>query len=240
MGGVVVVALIVVLSQTGLLGVPAQPASSDQDSGSPSQPASPSERPQSQSPELPPPGLPPQSQSAELLRCTGFSEPTNFTAYSLGDEFEGLPLTRQERVCTQPYRGGPPDARLNIVAYSYGDCQPLPGAGCALPLEVQNWPRCEREPAEYTVDHHNPLNARLRVRGVPAHVYEHGLRVEVYAGRSTIVVFGTESERVLRAARSLVKSPARPDAPVYDGDASQPLPAPPAGPIPCAEENRSG
>lgn len=176
---------------------------------------------------------PSPSPSPGLLPCTGFDESTNFTAYSVGKQFDGLPITRQERVCTRPLGGAPPDARLNIVAYSYGDCAPPPDGGCALPLEVQTWPRCERNPAEYAIDHHNPLDAKLTIRGVPAHVYEHGLRLEVYAGRSTIVIFGTDRRRVKRAAHALVEAPARPDAPIRDGDTGTPLPDPPAGPISC-------
>ena len=170
-----------------------------------------------------------------LLACTGEDEITNFPVYSVGPEFEGLPLTDVDRECTQPHPGGPPQARLNMVSYTYGECEPPPGeGGCPLPLEVQTWPRCEREPNDYEVGHHNPLKAKLTLRGVPAHLYEDGLRLEVLTGRSTVVVFGLDRAQVLRAARALVKAPARPrDHPPSHGDASRRLPSPPGGPIAC-------
>ena len=175
---------------------------------------------------------------AALLPCTEEDKPTNFTAYSLGPEFDDLALTRKIRNCTQPLPNGPPRARVNMVSYLYGKCRWLrdtssDGTSCSVPLEVQTWPRCERDPSDYTVSHHNPVKRRLTVRGVPAQLYEDGLRLEIYAGESSVIVFGTNRDRVLAAGRALTKAPARPSDPVRDGDAGHPLPPPPPGPIPC-------
>jgi hypothetical protein len=173
--------------------------------------------------------------SSRVLPCTGPHEPANFSAYSLGPTFENLPLTDQDRECDQAPPGAPPERRLNIIEYAYGDCEPPPGeGGCAKPLVVQNWPRCERDPSDYAVSHHNPLKAKVAVRGVPGHLYEGGLRLEVYTGNSTVVVFGTDEARVLRAGRALVKAPSRPSASVSSGDTTTPLPAPPSRPISCS------
>lgn len=169
--------------------------------------------------------------TSRALRCTGQDEPTNFTAYSLGPEFEKLPLTSQSRVCNQAPPGRPPEERLNIVEYSYGSCNPGPGERCPSPLSVQNWPRCERDPSDYAGSLHNPLKRRLEIRGVPAHVYEGGGRLEIFTGASTVVVFGNEEAQIVRAGRALVKAPAKPSAEVTGGDATAPLPAPPPGAV---------
>lgn len=173
----------------------------------------------------------PSPTSPGLLPCTGEDEATNFTAYSLGREFEGLPLTAQGRRCTQPSPIAPPDARTNVVEYIYGDCKPPPDGGCAPPLAVQTWPACERGPAPVT--HHNPLHGELRVRGVPARQYEGGRRLEVYTADSTVVVFAREEGLAVRAGRALVRAPARPRDPVDEGDTNRDLPHPPSGPVTC-------
>lgn len=187
--------------------------------------------------------------ASKLLDCTARGEPSNFVAYSLGRTFEGLSLSDQNRTCTDPEPISsdvarieaqlpvevrrPREARLNFVSYLYGDCRPPPGeGGCPLPLEIQTWPRCEREPSDYDIGHHNPLQAKLTMRGVPAHLYEGGLRLEVYTGESTVVVFGTDPARVLRAGRALVRAPRRPNDQVEDHAPSGSL-ALPTGPIAC-------
>ncbi len=173
-----------------------------------------------------------ESPTPELLPCTAEDAPTNFEAFSVGPEFEGLALTGQERRCTHAPPGAPPQARINVVQYFYGTCDPPPDGGCSLPLVVQNWPRCERGPVP---SHgHNPVHGKVSIRGVPARQYEGGRRLEVYTGESTVVVFGTNPARVLRTGRALVKAPARPTSRVVEGDTSRELPPPPSGRIPCA------
>jgi len=192
---------------------------------------------------------PTQAPSVELLACTKRGEATNFASYSLGRGFEGLSLSDQHRTCTIPEPVSPDvarvearlpadarrprDARLNFVSYLYGDCRAPPGeGGCPLPLEIQTWPRCERDPSDYAISAHNPLEAKLKVKGVPAHLYEGGLRLEVYTGESTVVVFGTDPDTVLRAGRALIKGPARPSDRVEDRAAIGALPSS-TGPIAC-------
>ena len=144
----------------------------------------------------------------ELLRCTGVQQPLNFVAYSVGSSFEGLPVTGLVRDCELPYPGEP--GRANHVTYIYGDCvvvEPATDGGCAPPLEVQTWPACERNLAEY----HDPAfpeeYTRTEVRGVPAASFEGGTRFELFAGGSTIVIFGTDPAQVRRAADSVVADP---------------------------------
>ena len=172
------------------------------------------------------------------LPCTQRSEPTNFDAYWVGREFEGLPLSGVERKCTQPSSLGPPQARLNVVEYHYGDCEPPPReGGCPLPLSIQSWPRCERGLSPYH-------SGNLTIRGVPARYQGGGLAL--LTGDALVAIFANDSERLLRAAGALVKAPARPSDLVAKAKPSGPLPAvkpPPRGcasrrPDPAVPESR--
>jgi len=179
----------------------------------------------------------PAAASSRVLPCTDDSEPLNFTAYSFGRKFENLPLTRQSRDCTHAPSFAPPEARTNSVLYTYGECEPIPGDNtegrCSFPLSVQSWPRCERDPSDLDTTRGNPLKEKRTIRGVPVHLYEGGYRVEVYAGETTVIMYGDDRAQLLRAARALVKAPAKPKDPVTDGDTGKPLPSPPSEPIPC-------
>lgn len=104
--------------------------------------------------------------AAGVLRCTAKDEPTNFGAYHVGKEFEGLPLTSQSRECTQAGHNSRAEQRLNVVRYSYGSCNPGPGrVRCSVPLSVQSWPRCE-------VGFSRISSPRLIIRGEPARFRE--------------------------------------------------------------------
>jgi hypothetical protein len=136
--------------------------------------------------------------SKQVLECTGAQEPANFRIYSAGREFDGLPLTTVIRRCDN----ADPMGSANYVSYIYGTCtpQPAPGkdyvdSGCAPPLEIQTWPSCERTFGHYQ----GSARARMRpeLRGVP--VAEVDDWVELYTADSTVVVFGTDPERVERA-----------------------------------------
>jgi len=175
--------------------------------------------------------------SSAVLPCTEEDEPTNFVVYSLGTEFEGLPLNSQERHCSYAPPGAPPQVRQNVVLYTYGTCEPPPGeGGCPPPVSVQTKPRCETgfSPAS----HHNPLAGKERIRGVDARVYDGGYRLEVQSGGSMVTIFADSRAQLLRAGRALVKAPAKPSDAVKEGDVSAPLPSPPpglpaSGPTPC-------
>jgi len=58
-----------------------------------------------------------------------------------------------------------------------------------------------------------------------------GDEVEIFTGKSTVVVFGNEEAQIVRAGRALVKAPAKPSAKVTGGDTTTPLPVPPPGPV---------
>lgn len=90
------------------------------------------------------------------------------------------------------------------VSFVYGDCAPagLEG-GCAPPIEIQVWPSGNRSLGLYDVLARASLRVEpTTVRGLPAaHVGESQL--ELYAGGSTVVVFGASREAALSVAARL-------------------------------------
>jgi hypothetical protein len=109
--------------------------------------------------------------------------------YWLGASFDGLALEHRDR-----------------TSYIYGTCVPPPDGGCAPPLQTQSWTLQQRHPSRFT-------RAARCVRGVikgrPAAVFDTSGGMEVYIGRTVVVLFGYPVNRVMRAARVLRPYPAR-------------------------------
>jgi hypothetical protein len=158
-----------------------------------------------------------------------------FPVYSLGTQFEDLPLTAIVRVSQKSRlkaRGGfgVPDNRPNHMNFIYGTC----GGGCVPPLSVQIWPACDRTLQDYywsdNVRGSGPSRPyeRLMIRGVPAASFSDML--ELYSGTVTIVIFGENAPQQERAAQSLVSA----NALAGDISPGDPLPRP----VPGAMEGR--
>ena len=126
-----------------------------------------------------------------------------FPLYWLGSSFDRLPLTaitrRNDAAIAEQ------DVRADYVGFVYGDCVATDETGCPPPLEVQVWPACQRALADYALTPAgDPVPHRMtRVRGVPAASFERGLRLELYTGDVTVVIFGLAKHSVLRAAAAL-------------------------------------
>ncbi len=135
-----------------------------------------------------------------------------FPHYYLGESFEGLPVTDREYTCTEPEPGY--FARVHDMSYIYDDCEPL--QGCARTVEVQTWPACDRSRMLYTLAPDpttgRPIHYhRSSGRGVPG-IYvietEAGhVRIELYTGDVTIVVFGDSLDEARRAVAALQSAP---------------------------------
>lgn len=127
----------------------------------------------------------------------------SFRVYWVGRSFERLRHTDTVRRLDRPSRIEPFVAEY--TSFFYGDCKPARADGCPLPLEIQNWPACRRNPSLYREWPGGPPLPReqLSALGAPAAVYEDGGRVEVYTGNTTVVIFGTDAARLQRAARAL-------------------------------------
>jgi hypothetical protein len=128
----------------------------------------------------------------------------DFDLYSLGPEFEGLPLSAIDRR-EQGAAAAAARRSVNFVSFLYGSCAASDDQGCPYPLEVQIWPACVRSLADLTLTPDGrPLPAEsLRLRGVPAAFFEEGLRLELYTGTVTIVLFGLDRSQITRAAAAL-------------------------------------
>jgi hypothetical protein len=126
--------------------------------------------------------------------------PDDFQAYFLGKQFEKLPLTRRLRRLDR--RPAPQEFRANYISFIYGTCELVGDAGCAPPIEVQNWPACERNPTTYRLTPRgDPVpHTDLSIRGAPAALFEEGTRLEIYTGRTTVVIFGNDPAQIRRAA----------------------------------------
>lgn len=137
----------------------------------------------------------------------------NFDTYSVGAVFEGHKLNPVQRVCEEPgavaIAEHAPAVRDNHVAFLYGTCTvpPEDESSCPLPISVQVFPACERNRSLYA--RYPAPDGRvydftpIQIRGTEAAVFDDGLRIEVYTGDATVVIWGTDAARVRRAANAL-------------------------------------
>lgn len=87
------------------------------------------------------------------------------------------------------------------------------------PFQVQSWNPCERHQQSYAV----LPDERLTLRGVPAAFFEHGMRLELYLPRSTVVLYSAEASRQTLMNAVLALTPV-----VGAGIAAESTAAPPA------------
>lgn len=157
--------------------------------------------------------------AADFRRVCPSGAPIPNRGYDLGREFEGLKRSSKGTVCDPgPPPGitvinGPKEA-IGYVSVTYGSCTPTAAAGCFLPLEVQSWPQCARNPNSFRERGPggrswevalNPSDA-VRLPGapwVPAQAFEAGARLEIYSGETTIVVYSRDRHLALVAATAL-------------------------------------
>jgi hypothetical protein len=139
-----------------------------------------------------------------------------FTAYYVGDSFEGHGLRPEEH-------GDDPAGQPRSVDFLYGDCTPpADEGGCALPLDIQNERACG-----LTGRRQGRGAARLlKIRGARAAVFGENDSLEVYTGDATVRIHADGDIGAMRRAAEALRSV---DGRVGPGD---PLPAP-ARPAHC-------
>lgn len=174
---------------------------------------------------------------------------SGYPLYYAGNTFAGLALTsiHKEAISAPPEGLTPWTSKLAQASnpdvssfdFTYGSCPaPDPNSddfSCSIPVVVQMWPACIRNPSLYQnppmvtgadgQDHPLPVPAPepTTVRGVPAAYFEDGVRLEIQAGISTIVIFDHRAPaNTMQVADALTRL----NGPVPD--AGQPLPTPPA------------
>jgi hypothetical protein len=178
----------------------------------------------------------PDPRASRQLTLKDVEDFEAFDLLWLGTSFEGLPLTDVRRTVI-PRRPGWPRG-TNDVTFIYGSCTPGRDGRCMLPLVVQVWPACERNPASYalTPDGRPHPHEPVTVREVPAALYgepagSEGL--EVYTEAITVVIFADRIDRLERAAQALTS----PDGATAAGEAlSPPVDGALAGDLVCTKE----
>jgi hypothetical protein len=119
-----------------------------------------------------------------------------FPVYQAGEEVAGL---RLEAVSSHPPVRGD-DQRSMFWTFSYGDCDPPRDGDCDPQLQVQSWSTCYRWASQ--------LHRRLRlfnVRGAKGIRGAGGSKVEVFTGRTTVVLFAYTRSFATAAARQMRK-----------------------------------
>ena len=162
--------------------------------------------------------------------------------YSAGTSVAGHDLVAVLEQCEtadpREVKLGLPGNGIEAKTYVYGECdppassapsdpgEPAPEGGCAPPVEVQVFDACRRNVAMY--DQYPGQGAPARedttLRGVPAAVFEDGTHIELYTGRSTVVIWGQNAALAKQAVPQLQGTGAR-EGIGKDED----LPAPSAG-----------
>jgi hypothetical protein len=128
---------------------------------------------------------------------TSLSEVKNFNAYRVyyaGDKVAGLSLEAIEGGESQS------DQRSRGWAFFYGQCTPGPASegSCAPPLQIQNYSTCRRWAAAY------PGKPRLfDFRGAKAAWVPSAGSLEIYTGRTTIVIFADQRNVAISTGRAL-------------------------------------
>ena len=138
-----------------------------------------------------------------------------FRIYYAGEKVDGLPLTGISEAS---------HGRLGIEwNFSYGNCQ-LPSGlfaegGCSLPLSVQNWSTCVRWANLFTRSRNphglfDPRRAKAApnrrlfdFRGAKATGGEGGSELEIFTGRTTVVIWAHRRNVANFAAQTVARCP---------------------------------
>lgn len=123
------------------------------------------------------------AQAESSLSPENLSSFADFPLFSVGDEYNGIPLTRVIR------HKSPADAPHpeNLVILMYGDCTPpSDGGGCAVPLSIRIEPVCDAPPSKFAAAAFSgpPLNVRgatARTTGGHLQIWTETVSISVYA-----------------------------------------------------------
>jgi hypothetical protein len=183
---------------------------------------------------------PTMSESSRETQMREAKEFGAFPIYYAGERVDRLPLTGISKA---------DHGRFGIAwNFSYGSCQ-LPGGlfaegGCSLPLSVQNWSTCVRWANVFTRSRNphglfRPRKAKAAqdrrlfdFRGAKAALGEGGSDLEIFTGRTTVVIWAHRRNVADSTAQQLrdVRQ-RRPSAPL-----PPPIPGSLQGKLPCQEK----
>ncbi|HEX9968328.1 MAG TPA: hypothetical protein VGB06_10315 [Solirubrobacterales bacterium] len=156
-----------------------------------------------------------------------------YTLYYSGPEAAGLPLEAIVQGWSTNRHAREQGRRRIRWGFIYGDCTPSPSGGCGPPLEVQVWSACVRSFSSLNLNRH-----LYEFRGAKATGGGDGFYgvspMEIFTGRTTIVVSGNEKPLIKTAARELRE--------VHQDQAASRLSPPAAGSLegklPCQRKRR--
>lgn len=141
------------------------------------------------------------ASNSDEEKNTDLREARQFSAYPIyyaGNGVAGLPY--------EGYAGGdwPLSQAWRRWDFVYGDCDPVPpegfsfeGGSCSLPLSIQNWSTCGRWASQL-----HPLRL-FHFRGAKATRGGGGSVLEIFTGRTTVVIWANELRTAKAAARQL-------------------------------------
>jgi hypothetical protein len=142
----------------------------------------------------------PTASGATTPPSCGSAASRSFRRYDLGTTYRHLIAVRTIRRCDAPYPGE--QIRANFVEHQYARCK-----RCTVAISVQNWPACERGRADVTAPLPggipSPRMHELELRQVPALYFPDDRRLELYTGKTTIVLFGADLASLRHAALRL-------------------------------------
>lgn len=136
------------------------------------------------------------SASEAAVEATRFRE---YTLYWLGDQFDGLPLTRVDRFVSGPGSLVPEDS----TTFIYGTCAAPPESegGCAEPLQIIIKPYCYEQPDSFADQiRESPL---VKVRG-GADAQRIGGGLRIWTGDVALKIYAESPEAEMAVANALV------------------------------------
>ena len=134
----------------------------------------------------------PEYRQLSIEEVQGFGD---FSLYWLGDEFQGLPLTRIIRQYA-PQTKYPED----YLVFIYGTCTPSADAGCMPPLQIRIEPYCYTQPGLFADEAKDgPV---FKVRGADAQRISEGL--QTWVGNVGVKIDGYPPDLLDQAAEALV------------------------------------
>jgi len=122
---------------------------------------------------------------------------TEFPLFNSGDVADGHPLSDVIRMRNTPAPGIPQGT--NFVGFMYGTCE-THDHGCAVPVEIQVWPRCLRPLARYRAQ--RGYESRT-IRGAEAAFVSNDGQLEIEAGEATIVIWAPTRSSAVDVAEQL-------------------------------------
>lgn len=160
--------------------------------------------------------------AASFSRVCPAGAPVPTRAYDLRSTFAGLKLTSRQYLCNPAPPAGAtvasgPSEAVGYVSLVYGSCRATSSEGCVPPLNVQSWPECARDPNTYRPSDRRAarreatLNPNEPVRiptapSIPAREFGGGMRLEIYSGDTTIVVFAANTHLAGAAGAAIART----------------------------------